>query len=112
MTDKELIQALRRCDSGDCCNCPAEPSDSRCVHEVHWGAVADRLEALLAENERLKAADVAPVRRGRWIRVDDTKCKCSVCDAVAFIAQYPPSADKNYCPNCGARMDGGADNGE
>ena len=55
----------------------------------------------------LPAADVAPVKHGHWQQVDDTKCKCSGCEAIAYIAQYPPSADKNYCPNCGAKMDGG-----
>lgn len=61
-------------------------------------------EALRLVND-MPAADVAEVRHGRWIRVDSTKCKCSECDAVAFIAQYPPSADKNYCPNCGCAME-------
>ena len=51
--------------------------------------------------------NVEPVRHGHWKQVDDTKCKCSECEAIAYIAQYPPSADKNYCPNCGAKMDGG-----
>ena len=55
---------------------------------------------------RLAAADVAPVRHGHWEQVDDTKCKCSKCESIAYIAQYPPSADKNYCPNCGAKMRG------
>ena len=55
------------------------------------------------------AADVAPVVRGHWIQVDSTKCRCSRCDIIALIALYP-HGDKNYCPNCGAKMDGGADN--
>lgn len=51
-------------------------------------------------------ADVAPVRHGHWEQVDDTKCKCSECEIITMIAQYPIGADKNYCPNCGAKMDG------
>lgn len=54
------------------------------------------------------AVDVAPVVHGRWIQVDATKCRCSHCDIIAFIALYP-HGDKNFCPNCGAKMDGGAD---
>lgn len=53
------------------------------------------------------AADVAPVVHGHWIQVDSTKCRCSRCDIIALIALYP-HGDKNYCPNCGAKMDGGA----
>ena len=55
------------------------------------------------------AADVAPVVHGRWLQVDSTKCRCSQCDIIAFIALYP-HGDKSFCPNCGAKMDGGADN--
>ena len=54
------------------------------------------------------AADVAPVVHGRWIQVDSTKCRCSHCDIIALIALYP-HGDKNFCPNCGAKMDGGAE---
>lgn len=50
------------------------------------------------------AADVAPVVHGRWIQVDSTKCRCSHCDIIALIALYP-HGDKNFCPNCGAKMD-------
>ena len=57
--------------------------------------------------EKIPAADVAPVVHGRWIMHDDEfglTCECSVC-------QIETMGDGNYCPNCGAKMDGGADNG-
>lgn len=49
------------------------------------------------------AADVAPVVHGH--RVDDGGfyARCSQCDGVLPLCA-------NYCPNCGAKMDGGADN--
>ena len=57
----------------------------------------------------IPAADVAPVRHGRW------KCNkpCPVCggdrfeglDADIWADWEPP-----YCPNCGAKMDGGIEN--
>lgn len=50
-------------------------------------------------------ADVEPVVHGHWEQVDDTKCRCSRCDIIALIGLYP-HGDKNYCPNCGAKMDG------
>lgn len=73
----------------------------------------------------IPAADVAPVRHGRWIsdararrgtvvRLDadgcpvDT-CHCSECgDWLTASDEYP--ARGRYCPNCGAKMDGD-DNG-
>ena len=53
----------------------------------------------------IPSADVAPVRHGRWIASHDEFCACSIC-------KYPVYAgwnQTNYCPNCGARMVGGAD---
>ena len=53
----------------------------------------------------IPAADVAPVVHGRWIMHDDEfglTCECSSCHIETM-------GDGNYCPNCGAKMDGGAD---
>lgn len=50
----------------------------------------------------MDAANVAPVRHGRWISSHDEFCECSLC-------KYPVHASwcqTNYCPNCGAKMDG------
>nr|DAR57872.1 MAG TPA: PROTEIN/RNA Complex, archaeal, ribosomal, 50S, protein.0A [Caudoviricetes sp.] len=48
------------------------------------------------------AADVAPVAHGH--RVDDGGfyARCSQCDGVLPLCV-------NFCPNCGAKMDGGAE---
>lgn len=54
----------------------------------------------------LPAADVAPVRHGRWrCHGDCGVTECSVCGWS--IEEYV--GDYAYCPNCGARMDGGSD---
>lgn len=53
--------------------------------------------------EKISAADVAPVVHGRWIMHDDEfglTCECSACHIETM-------GDGNYCPNCGAKMDGG-----
>ena len=42
-------------------------------------------------------------KHGYWIRVDNTKCRCSECDIIHMIAQYP-HGEINYCPNCGRRI--------
>lgn len=47
-------------------------------------------------------ADVAPVVHGRWIKRPDERI-CPFCnDSHAYFG----GADWNYCPHCGARMDG------
>lgn len=57
--------------------------------------------------EDTKAADVQPVKRGTWENTNKpNQLRCSNCEIIHFIAQYP-HGDIKYCPNCGARMDGG-----
>ena len=51
-------------------------------------------------------ADVAPVRHGRWVKQDKyafgTFYDCSICDNRILDT----GRSWNYCPNCGAKMDG------
>lgn len=51
-----------------------------------------------------------PVRYGYWIEPGDedvlTACICSICDWHGNIMEDDVMG-MNYCPNCGARMDGG-----
>ena len=59
----------------------------------------------------LPSADVEPVRHGYWKVVNDGYgdkayiCECSECKDTVWVYT---NADRkwNYCPNCGARMDG------
>lgn len=53
----------------------------------------------------IPATDVAPVVHGRWIASHDEFCACSICK-YPFYAGWNQA---NYCPNCGARMDGDSD---
>lgn len=46
------------------------------------------------------------VKRGTWENTNTpNQLRCSNCEIIHFIAQYP-HGEINYCPNCGARMDG------
>ena len=53
--------------------------------------------------ENFPAADVAPVRHGKWLYGDyyDIGDVCSECDWDSKMTH--PSY--RYCPNCGAKMD-------
>ena len=57
----------------------------------------------------IPAADVAPVRHGRWIEQEKytfgTMYDCSICGDRILDNGHP----WNYCPKCGAKMDGGED---
>ena len=58
------------------------------------------------------AADVAEVRHGRWIHTDLAahwlgKDECSEC--TYHEKDRSDLSHNNYCPNCGAKMDGAAE---
>ena len=60
--------------------------------------------------ERILAADVAPVRHGRWkpyheadIGYDEYGVRCSNCKFE--VENHEVNFIMKYCPNCGAKMD-------
>ena len=50
----------------------------------------------------MDAADVAPVRHGRWERTADGAALCTACKRKMNLSQYGYA----FCSLCGARMDG------
>ena len=54
----------------------------------------------------LPTEDVAPVRHGHWETNSDRPDSliCSVCKCGFDMWKHDPH---NFCPNCGAKMDGG-----
>lgn len=76
------------------------------------GIIAEAFEDLANELEDFPAADVAPVRHGKWVHSHYENCseqfeivKCSCCGHEAYAMAFYVRGG-NYCPNCGARMDG------
>ena len=60
--------------------------------------------------ERIKcapAADVVEVKHGRWIVEYPTGSEFGRCPTCKTLGNL----DWHYCPNCGAKMDGGKDDG-
>ena len=61
--------------------------------------------------ERFPVADVAPIVHGSWSLESDEEMpnpmfKLVICSACGENANHT----YNYCPDCGARMDGGSSN--
>ncbi len=64
---------------------------------------------VLNDRNLIPAADVAPVVHGRWGDngiPESMLSGCSVCGFTCGAYSF------RYCPNCGAKMDGGADHME
>ena len=63
----------------------------------------------------IPTADVAPVVHGRWISWEEAgnfvpspdRHECSVCHDAAQVLVNGFELLSDYCPNCGAKMDGG-----
>ena len=73
--------------------------------------------------DEMPAADVAPVRHGHWILLRESEItgfnpefagrdpiggyQCSNCKKEAILDCNDEFVLSSYCPNCGAKMDGG-----
>lgn len=91
MTDyKKYINALRKCAKEH------ENDRTSTGHVIVSDLCRDTVNLL----EKLEQEP----RKGHWIRVDKDKLKCSKCDVIHFIAQYPQGKIA-WCPNCGAKME-------
>ena len=73
-------------------------------------------DCIARDISELPAADVAEVVHGRWIGAPlcgNDNCKCSECGSWHNIhANLRGKIKQKYCPNCGAKMDGGGGNSD
>lgn len=59
--------------------------------------------------KKAEAIEAEPIRHGNWINISistngiDSSAECDLCGA---IVHNNFSSTINYCPNCGAKMDG------
>lgn len=59
----------------------------------------------------IPAADVAPVRHGRWIwHSEERGYLCSECRSGCLLNYESDWHESDWCPHCGAKMDGGTQN--
>lgn len=75
------------------------------THGLSFSAEAyDRAARII---DQMSTIEADPVRHGRWLPclVLKFRYECSNCGDPS---NYPSP----YCPHCGSRMDGGADNGK
>lgn len=96
-------------------------SRSKVEFELCGGNLPEKYKAfvrrVLNDKNLIPSADVAPVIHGEWRHSRYEDCsesfelvKCSNCSHEAYaMAIYVRGG--NYCPNCGAKMDGGDPDG-
>ena len=73
------------------------------IELLHYNA-DERCSAVVSDFEEIPAADVEPVRRGRWGKKQGgfwEFAACSLCGEKTPTVGIIP----NFCPHCGAKMD-------
>ena len=68
---------------------------------------------LIEDIDEAPAVDAVEVVHGQWLKVKDgfdidRGWKCSSCNNYVYAMTYEPY---EYCPHCGAMMDGGNEDG-
>ena len=81
------------------------PSICSCVQ----GPNAERLKKFCIDTvNNVSAADVTPVVHGQWV-YHNFDTICSECRKSAIFDEWEQQAETDFCPHCGAKMDGGGD---
>ena len=77
----------------------------------HVGESIDA-DVVISDIKGMKAADVAPVRHARWVKIyENGEPKVEQHQVGVFCSKcmnMPKDrfTESDYCPNCGAKMDG------
>ena len=102
--DKEAFK--KSAEERYCKPCKAEGKDHNgCWCRACW------VDDMLDEVECFQPSDVAPVVLGRWVHLGGDEWCCSACGFVITTEGSWDKPTKKYCEDCGAKMDGGTDNG-
>lgn len=76
------------------------------LYQSEWNEIEEKINAV-------PAADVVPVVHGRWEHDQryESWTKHFICSECKYSAEFKHHRMPLFCPNCGAKMDGGEDNG-
>ena len=82
----------------------------------NYDQYTDGFDEAVDRVENFPAADVAPVVHGKWIEVPwvyygAKQYICNQCKDDEYWKKRELHFKEKYCPNCGAKMDGGDGNG-
>ena len=102
MADKEYIEKEAAIELlRDNINLPIDSGTAR----AYWTRVVEIKDALIGYIAKIPAADVAEVRHGEWKMSESGAIY--FCNKCKYLAMPREARGWNFCPNCGARMDGG-----
>lgn len=105
ITVREFELALKHCYMTRC-NCPKCPIHN--VQDCFPFIIKTAYEIIISQEaqiEKYKSANISPVRHGYWVKEKRDVLihwHCSACKECYYLDK--PNAE--YCPHCGAKMDG------
>ena len=73
---------------------------------IYYGFKSPDMTVTEFVEDELPAADVAPVRHGRWEWETEDLYRCTDCHEKVHVKEVMGRPDWDYCPNCGAKMNG------
>lgn len=82
---------------------------SRSIGKINGARIA-AIASLAGIMKETPAADVAPVVHGKWYHTGEVEWSCTNCGNVIATKDSWECPTKQYCDECGARMDGGKEN--
>ncbi len=77
--------------------------NSATLYGKEYGGRAEKFARL---TEDIPTADVEEVRHGHWIWLEGNLYECSECPAKTEVDEKMNEPLYQFCPYCGARMDG------
>ena len=83
-----------------CGACPSH-QNGECIDKMCW-KYEDRVRI-----ENAPTIEATPVRHGRWN--EKGHCECCGYDMGIRVDKWTNVYNFQFCPNCGARMDGGGE---
>ena len=112
----DYISKQRAKDLMGCCLASAKANykaETSVFKKEQFKRYAETIEAMIDVVGAVEASDVQPVKHGYWEEVTDyggwgdTHYRCSVCGEEWYLEDGKPKDNNmNFCPRCGARMDG------
>lgn len=80
-------------------------------YDLNYGEILTDPRKFADMVEDSLTVDAVEVVHGEWSRLEDDYCGlialvCSKCNREYWFEDEPPMKIYNYCPNCGAKMDG------
>lgn len=79
----------------------------RTADEWGWQEMCDGLYQSQELVDKQPTIEAEPVRHAQWVHLWSNKFRCTACERAIYVETLMGEPSYSYCPECGAKMDGG-----